>query len=413
MKYVIPCINIFIHEKAVIRTMNTDVAVIGAGATGLFTALDLSLRGIKVTVIDRGGLINGTSGRMHGLLHSGARYVTNDLASAKQCIEENQILSRIAPHAVFDTKGLFVAVKGDDEAFIDQFVKGLDEAGIPHIEIDNALELEPNLSRDVKYAVQVPDKVVDPFKLFAGVAYSAKKNGAKFLLYAQVKKISGSKIITSRGEVESRLIINAAGPWAPRISAMHSNESKVIELMPTIGVMLVYDKRLNNMVLNRLRPPSDGDILVPYYGTSILGTTAQVVEDPDNAEIADEDIQYLIEEGSAMVPRLSELQPKRYYYSVRPLLKGSSARAATRDFEIYDEGDMLTIVGGKLTTSRLMAEKLSDLASEKLGKKSKSITANTLIPDALSFFALKNTIGDEIYGSGYALSKLEEAIQND
>ena len=393
--------------------MNADVAIIGAGATGLFTALDLSLRGINVTVIDRGGLISGTSGRMHGLLHSGARYVSNDIASAKQCIEENGILSRIAPHAVFDTKGLFVAVKGDDESFIDIFVKGLDEVGIPYSEINNAKELEPNLSKDVEYAVQVPDKVVDPFKLFAGVAYSAKQNGARFLLYDPVKKISGSKIITEKGEVDSKLIINAAGPWAPSISAMHSKESKVVELMPTIGVMLVYDKRLNSMVLNRLRPPSDGDILVPYYGTSILGTTAQIVEDPDNVEIEDEDIQYLIEEGSAMVPVLSELKPKRYYYSVRPLLRGSSARSATRDFEIYDEGDMLTIIGGKLTTSRLMAERLSDLASEKLGNRSKSRTANTPIPDALSLYELKNTIGDEIYGNGYALSRLEEVLQND
>lgn len=393
--------------------MNADVAIIGAGATGLFTALDLSLRGINVTVIDRGGLISGTSGRMHGLLHSGARYVTNDMTSAKQCIEENIILNRIAPHAIFDTKGLFVAVKGDEDSFIEEFVKGLNEAGIPYSEVKNALELEPNLNKNVEYAVQVPDKVVDPFKLFAGVAYAAKQNGAKFLLYSPVKEISGSKIITERGEIESKLVINAAGPWAPRISAMHSNESKVVELMPTIGVMLVYNQKLNNMVLNRLRPPSDGDILVPYYDTSILGTTAQVVEDPDNAEIADEDIQYLIEEGSAMVPKLLELKPKRYYYSVRPLLKGTDARSATRDFEIYDEGDMLTIIGGKLTTSRLMAEKLSDVASEKLGKESKSRTATTSIPDALSIYALRNTIGDEIYGNGYALSRLEEALQYD
>ena len=393
--------------------MITDVTIIGAGATGLFTALDLTLRGIKVTIIDKGGLINGTSGRMHGLLHSGARYVTTDMASAKQCIKENEILNRIAPFAVFDTKGLFVAVKGDDDSFIDKFLKGLNEAEIPYSVVDNPLELEPNLNREVYYAVRVPDKVVDPFKLFGGVAYLAKQKGAKFLLYTEVKKISGSKVITDKGEVESKLLINAAGPWAPKISAMHSPESKIIELMPTVGIMLVYDKKLNKMVLNRLRPPSDGDIIVPYYETSILGTTAQVVEDPDNFEVAEEDLQYLIEEGSAMVPKLLEIKPKRYYYSVRPLLKGASARLATRDFEIYDEGDMLTIVGGKLTTSRLMAEKLSDLASEKLGINSSSKTENIQIPDALQLFALKNTIGDEIYGLGFALSKLEEALQVD
>ncbi len=391
--------------------MDVEVAVIGAGATGLFTALDLSLRGVRVAVIDRGGLLSGTSGSMHGLLHSGARYVTNDMESARQCIAENQTLSIIAPHSIFDTGGLFVSLKGDDDAFIDFFLKGLAEAGINYREIEDPFRLEPNLNRDVEYAIWVPDKVVDPFRLFGGVAYLANKNGAKFLLHSEVKGISGSRVITEKGTINAKLLVNAAGPWASKISQMHSSESQVIELMPTIGLMLVFGEKLNEMVINRLRPPSDGDIVVPFYGRSILGTTAQVVEDPDKVEVEEEDIQYLIEEGSAMLPRLAQLRPLRHYYSVRPLLKGTSARTATRDFEIFDEGDMVTIVGGKLTTSRLMGEKTADLVSEKLGISGPSSTAKTEIPDALSLYSLKNTIGDEVYGQGYALARLEEVLQ--
>lgn len=392
--------------------MEFDVAVIGAGATGLFTALDLSLRGIKVAVIDKGGLLSGTSGSMHGLLHSGARYVTNDMPSAKQCVTENQIISEIAPHAVFNTGGLFVSLKGDDDSFIDAFLKGLDEAGIPHREVSDPFSAEPNLSREVDYAVWVPDKVVDPFKLFGGVAYLAWQHGAKFILHSRVIGFSGSTVITERGTVRAKLIVNAAGPWSVKLSQMHSRESKVAELMPTAGVMLVFGERLNRMVINRLRPPSDGDIVVPFYERSILGTTAQIVEDPDHVQVEEEDIQYLIEEGSAMLPRLSELKPIRYYYSVRPLLKGRSAREASRDFEIFDEGDMVTVVGGKLTTARLMGEKVADMVSEKLGAERPSITARTPIPDALSMHLLKNTIGDEVYGHGYALARLEEVLQS-
>ncbi|MEM3853474.1 MAG: FAD-dependent oxidoreductase, partial [Conexivisphaerales archaeon] len=391
-----------------------DAVVIGAGATGLFTALDLSLRGAKVVVIDRGGILNGTSGRMHGLLHSGARYVTNDQVSAKECISENIILSRIAHHSIFDTGGLFVSLK-DDDSFVETFVKGLRDAKIPYSEVDvkRALELEPNLNKEITHSISVPDKVVDPFKLFSGVAYLARQNGVKFLLYDRVIGISGSKVMTEKGDVNAKVVVNAAGPWASKVSAMHSKESEVIEEMSTIGAMLVFDRKLNSMVINRMRPPSDGDIVVPYYERSILGTTAQVVEDPDNVKVEDEDVQYIIEEGSAMLPKLSGLKPTRYYYSVRPLLKGTGARSASRDYRIFDEGDMVTIIGGKLTTSRLMAETVVDKVSEKLGIESKCSTAVMEIPDAISLYSLSNTIGDEIYGPGYSLFRIEEYLQND
>ena len=70
---------------------------------GLFTALDLSLRGFKVLLLERGSVGSGTSGRMHGLLYSGARYVVTDPRTAVECIEENRIMARIASHAIEDT----------------------------------------------------------------------------------------------------------------------------------------------------------------------------------------------------------------------------------------------------------------------------------------------------------------------
>jgi glycerol-3-phosphate dehydrogenase len=83
--------------------MGFDVVVVGGGVNGLFTALDLSLRGFKVLLLERGSVGSGTSGRMHGLLHSGARYVVTDPRAAVECIEENRIMARIAPHAIEDT----------------------------------------------------------------------------------------------------------------------------------------------------------------------------------------------------------------------------------------------------------------------------------------------------------------------
>ncbi len=118
--------------------MEFDVAVIGGGINGLFTALDMSLRGgLKVVLLERGGSIGGgTSGRMHGLLHSGARYVVTDPKAAIECAEENRIIARIAPHAVDDTGGYFVAITKDDLDFQEEFISGLRRANIDYREVD-------------------------------------------------------------------------------------------------------------------------------------------------------------------------------------------------------------------------------------------------------------------------------------
>jgi len=93
----------------------TSVLVIGGGATGAGIARDLALRGVDVTLVDRGGLASGASGRSHGLLHSGARYAESDPTGAEECIAENRILRDIAGECVRETDGLFVQRSDDDD----------------------------------------------------------------------------------------------------------------------------------------------------------------------------------------------------------------------------------------------------------------------------------------------------------
>jgi glycerol-3-phosphate dehydrogenase len=98
-----------------------DTLVIGGGATGAGVALDLALRGLRVALVERADLCDGTSGRYHGLLHSGGRYAVTDPESARECITENQILRRIAPSAIEDTGGLFLSTPDDDPAYADKW----------------------------------------------------------------------------------------------------------------------------------------------------------------------------------------------------------------------------------------------------------------------------------------------------
>jgi len=152
-----------------------------------------------------------------------------------------------------------------------------------------------------------------------------------------------------------------------------------VDVMPTMGVMVVYQRRLTKRVINRMRKPSDGDILVPYGSTSIMGTTAAIIEDPDSVSISDEDVEFLTSEGSQMVPLLAKINVIRAYASVRPLIKipGVDTREATRDFMVIKHekpSNMVTVIGGKFTTGRLVGERLSDEVAKMLGSAKPSIT---------------------------------------
>src|SRR5438270_468937 len=108
----------------------TGVVVIGGGSTGAGALRDLAMRGIDATLIEKGDLASGTTGRSHGLLHSGGRYCVNDLAAAIECVEEGRILRRIARTAIEDTGGYFLSVTEEDEAWEPRFVEGCAKAGI-------------------------------------------------------------------------------------------------------------------------------------------------------------------------------------------------------------------------------------------------------------------------------------------
>ncbi|MEM3836062.1 MAG: FAD-dependent oxidoreductase [Desulfurococcaceae archaeon] len=378
-----------------------DAIIIGGGSTGLWTTLDLTLRGFSVLLVERNTIGSGTSGKLHGLLHSGARYAVTDPNSAKECIQENIILTKIAPHAIEDTGGYFVSITKEDEEFKDSFLSGLKNTGIPFQEIkpSEAIKEEPELGREVKSVIYVPDKVVYATDLLTSIEYTAFANGALILEHAEVVKIEESrneglmvkihdKISNKDYIFSAKVIVNAAGPWAGHVARSAGIN---VEVLPTAGTMTVVARRLTRRVINRLRPPSDGDILVPYSNVSIMGTTAFIVEDPDNVTVPEGDPIFLIEEGSKMVPKLKETPIIRSYLSVRPLIKiqtkeGRIERMASRDFQVVvheKPKNMVTVIGGKFTTGRLMGEKVGDIVTEILGGKKGSKTASTSLANPL------------------------------
>ena len=157
--------------------LKTEVLIVGGGATGVGIARDLSMRGIPCLLIEKGDLTSGASGRNHGLLHSGARYAVSDPEAAKECITENRILKKIAPHCLEETGGLFISLPEDGLEFRDLFLTSCEKVGISAtlLSREEALNLEPELNPDFLSAVEVPDGSIDPFSLVVENARDGEK----------------------------------------------------------------------------------------------------------------------------------------------------------------------------------------------------------------------------------------------
>ena len=183
-----------------------DVIIIGAGFTGVATAHDLAQRGFAVTVVERGDICNGTSGRTHGLLHSGGRYAVKDQESAIECIDENLILRKIVPQVIEPNGGLFIALDDSDLEYAQEFIAGCQDCHIPIKELSpkEALAMEPNINPRVLLAYEIPDGTFDPLRLALAFAATAKANGAKFLTYHEVKSL----LIDGLGNVKGVKLLN-------------------------------------------------------------------------------------------------------------------------------------------------------------------------------------------------------------
>ncbi len=360
------------------------VIVIGAGSTGAATAHDLALRGLRVTVIERGEVASATTGRNHCLLHSGGRYCVTDQASAIECITENMILRRIMPDLLELNNGLFVAITEADLAFKERFLEGCAACRIParDIPVKHAFAMEPFLNPKTLAAVQVPDGVFEPFRFCLAFLATARLNGAVVRTYTEVtelicsgKSVTGVKVKNYRtGKTETLgadLVVNAAGPWAGNVALKAGVK---VPVSPTAGVMVVLDGRLSNMVLNRLNKPSDGDIVVPQRATSIIGTTSWTVEDPDLIPIPPDHVTKMIAQGEQLMPAVRKIPLRAKMAVARPLIvkSGADPREVSRTFECFDHAydgvdGFVTISGGKTTTARAMAEKVTNIVCNKLG----------------------------------------------
>ncbi len=389
---------------------HVDVVVVGGGSTGCGVVRDLARRGIDAVLVEKGNLTHGTTGRMHGLLHSGGRYAVADQKSARECMEENRVLRDIAAHCVEETGGLFVKRPEDSEEYFQEKLEGCHECDIPAEVIDGeeARRREPYLARDVEKAIAVPDAAIDPFRLCVANAADAREHGARIETHAPVTDVlvedgevvgveiehetgPGKRVHHEPGtteEIRARYVINATGAWAGNVGGMAGVD---VEVRPSKGVMTVMNIRQVDTVVNRCQPKGNADIVVPHETACILGTTDKEVDDPEDYPEEEWEVDLMIETLSELVPALKDARTLRSFWGVRPLYEPPGTGTEdptdiTRDYFLLDHADrdelpgMTTIVGGKLTTYRMMAESITDHVCEKLDHDAACDTADAPLP---------------------------------
>ncbi|MTC58736.1 anaerobic glycerol-3-phosphate dehydrogenase subunit A [Providencia rustigianii] len=421
----------------------TDVIIIGGGATGAGVARDCARRGLKTILLERHDIATGATGRNHGLLHSGARYAVTDSESARECIEENKILKRIAHHCIEKTDGLFITLPEDSLEYQQQFITACQSAGIDAQAIDpaEAIRLEPSVNPRLIGAVRVPDGTVDPFRLTAANMLDAREHGAKVLTYHEViglirqgDKVRGVTVYDHQAkrqyDIHAQIVVNAGGIWGQKIAEYADLK---IKMFPAKGALLILGHRLNNMVINRCRKPADADILVPGDTISLIGTTSTHIEydQIDNMYVTPEEVDILIREGSMLSPALATTRILRAYAGVRPLVASDddpSGRNVSRGIVLLDHAKrdslegFITITGGKLMTYRLMAEWATNKVCEKLGVTTPCTTAEAPLPGSQHSAeeALRNVVsipapirGSAVYRHGDRASSILSANRLD
>lgn len=401
-----------------------DIAIIGGGINGTGIARDAALRGLSVAVFERDDWGAGTTGSSTRMIHGGLRYLLYDIPTTRISSEDAGRIRRIAPHITWRIPFLWPLYPGGlfmreaTEAFLSAYdPHSVRKGGLRHARLssEEARALEPGLAADVQGALTLDEWGCDVYRLAALNALDAKERGAQIFTHTEVtgvlrsgRDVRGVRVrdhITGAGrDIESRIVINAAGPWVPAIAQLADT---TVQLRPGKGIHVTFERRIGNygMILEGV----DGRtmFLVPHGAETIVGTTDDdYYGDPAlvDLDITRDEIDYVIEAAARALPQARQWRPLRAWAGVRNTVFewGVDADDLSRRHEIVDHAQrdgipgLLSLVGGKLASYRIQAEEVVDLALEQLGRPAvPCTTGRTPLPgaeDPPDFIALAREI---------------------
>jgi glycerol-3-phosphate dehydrogenase len=375
-------------DRACARSTPWDMIVIGGGATGVGVAVDAASRGFEVLLLEAQDFGKGTSSRSTKLIHGGVRYLEQgNISLVMEALKERGLLRQNAPHLVHDLAFIVPNYSWWEAPFYGIGMKIYDllagKYGFGRSRIlssQETLEKLPNLQTDgLRGGVIYYDGQFDDTRLLIHMAATAADHGATLLNYAPVIEITKDSEGFANGvtftdeesgktiSASAQVVINATGIFADNIRRMTDPEAKKM-IAPSQGIHLVFERSFLRADTAIMVPhTSDGRVLfaIPWHNHTVVGTTDTPIEKVSYDPLPfEEEIDFILDTAAQFLSR----PPKRedilsVYVGIRPLVKmqdedsPAKTSALSRDHTVHiDNSGLITIVGGKWTTYRHMAE---------------------------------------------------------
>ncbi len=381
-----------------------DLAIIGGGINGAGLAAQAAGAGLSVVLFEKGDFASGTSSKSTKLIHGGIRYLEQArFGLVFEALHERHHLLEMAPHLVHPIPFLLPCYQGDQRPswmlkiglwLYDLLAGSKNIARHEWFSPAQALAKAPDLnSTGLKGCGLYYDAQVNDARLVLENILAAEKAGAACFNYCSVNQLAqeedGVRLFyqdqrtSESGVVKAKCLVNASGPWANQTAKLLS-ENVLNLVRPTRGTHIVVPQILfPNAVLITTQKDHRVIFIIPWRGSSLVGTTdLDDPENPDKVKPTEDEIQYLLTEASRIFPGLNwnRNQVLSAFAGLRPLAwsDGGHASSVSREDKIHQEGLVLTIVGGKLTTYYAMAEKALKQVLKTLSKKPISNNRQTL-----------------------------------
>lgn len=404
--------NRFIEER---ELSHYDAIIIGGGITGCAVAYDCASRGLNVALLEKDDFGGATSAATSKLIHGGLRYLaTMEFGLVRESLKERRILENIAPNLVYPipimvtttrtkiTNTRWVIKAGMILYDILSFDKGWTwdpSKKIPlhsSMKPEEVLKEEPNVKKEglTGASIYYDCLSISPERLTLSFLKSATAHGAVASNYAEVtgfiresSRITGvtvhDRLKNRKKALTGKLVINCGGPWADIVLNMARKDGEDVHLRRSEGIHVITRPLINNHIVGSITPGGRHFFVIPWRNHSLIGTTdKEYIGHPDDYRVTRESIEELLDEVNLSFGNTDPItykDVKLAYGGLRPLVEDQTEEVyeSSRKYEIYDNAGegmegLITVEGGKYTTSRNLAENVGNMALKKLGVKKKS-----------------------------------------
>jgi glycerol-3-phosphate dehydrogenase len=391
-----------------------DVVVIGGGIIGAGIARDAALRGLRVALFEKDDFGGGTTAGSTRLIHGGLRYLEMlDFGLVRMDLRERETLLRIAPHLVKPLE-FIMPFYGSSLFYRCKMKLGMTlydclsyDKSLPRHRFLTPAELnqmEPNLCRqDLQGALVYFDAQANsPERMCLENIIDAREHGAQTLNYTEVTGalctgdvIQGVRVRDLLSDdptevnIQSRAVVNASGAWFDRVAGKLTEPGSATQIRTTKGVHIACPPVTKRAVVVFSRVDGRLMFVIPWLGHSWIGTTeTEFADDPATAQATSADVDYVLRSVTEYFPTLDTTQIYFSNAGVRALVKEKGSKSSvSRRHRIADGansgvGNLVSVLGGKITGYRAIAEEAVDAVCAKLKVNAPCVTAKTALPGA-------------------------------